>query len=219
MGRPTPYPEGSCRRIVRPARPLACPQPTSRWHSGGSSRRSTAAHQSRSRTAASQRLKSGLDVAQLLAVLGGQAALQRHVGRIAMCSAGRRRLVLDHRLPPIGTEPVEQLVGGEGSAMRVGDITSSYGASSLLTALHRPRICLPPASRSSTTISRARALLEQWAAALINQPGEKGVSGATAVHVAGNRPFPRSAMAPQGAEHHLAPRRCSACCGWPVPPP
>jgi hypothetical protein len=59
-----------------------------------------------------QLLKGGLDVGQPLAVLGGQAALQRHGGRIAMCSAGRRLLVL-------------------------------------------LRICLPPASCSSTTISRA----------------------------------------------------------------
>jgi hypothetical protein len=141
MGRPTPYPESSCRRVVRPARLLACPQPTSRWHGRGSSRRSTAAHQSRSRTAASSS------------------------SRAASMSASRWRCWVA-KLPSSGT------VAASPCAVRAAACLCCFEFA-----------CLPPVAHPRQSRARSARTLCR-------------------LHLIG-----------------LAPWRCSACCGWPVPPP
>lgn len=103
---PTPYPKSSCRRGARPARPLACPPPQGVGTAVVSQQHRNSPVQVRD--CGIQRLKGGLDVGQLPTVLGGQAALQPRSGRVAVGSVARRRLlVLDRRLLPLGTDPVE----------------------------------------------------------------------------------------------------------------
>ena len=67
---------------------------------------STAAHQSGSRTAASSASR-------------GRPPRRPAAGRIAVCSVARRRLlVLDRRLLPLGTDPVEHPSGLAGQQLR-----------------------------------------------------------------------------------------------------